>query len=133
MKSGSTSSAFIQPYASMSKTLRARRRSFAALRSESKLDDIVVRLVLAAYTECVGHVRTPAAGPPSGSLCVMADLDGWGPIAGFLSRLNDSDLTLAVVSGAGLIPSRSLTKEEAYSHKTRVRAILDLTAKSYAE
>ena len=63
----------------------------------------------------------------------MADLDAWGPIAGFLSRLNDSDLTLAVVSGAGLIPSRSLTKEEAYSHKTRVRAILDLTAKSYAE
>lgn len=63
----------------------------------------------------------------------MADLDAWGPIAGFLARLNDSDLTVAVVSGAGLIPSRSLTKEEAYSHKTRVRAILGLTAKSYAE
>lgn len=62
----------------------------------------------------------------------MADLDAWGPIAGLLSRLNDSDLTLAVVSTAGLLPSRALTKEEAYSHKTRVRAILDITAKSYA-
>jgi hypothetical protein len=63
----------------------------------------------------------------------MAELDAWGPLAGFLSRLNDSDLALAVVSSAGLTLSRALTKDEAYSHKTRVRAILDITAKSYAE
>jgi hypothetical protein len=63
----------------------------------------------------------------------MADLDAWGPLAGFLSQLNDPDLTLAVVSGAGLTPSRALTKDEAHSRKTRVRAILDLTAASYAE
>lgn len=60
----------------------------------------------------------------------MAELDPWGPIGSLLEQINDGDLATAVVSSAGL-PPRTLTKDEAYSNKTRVRAVLNITADAY--
>jgi hypothetical protein len=59
--------------------------------------------------------------------------DPWGPLQGLLIESNDSELARSVVSSAGLPPTRDLTAEENYSHKTRVHAIVAITSGSYSK
>lgn len=56
----------------------------------------------------------------------------WGPMIAILRDMNDADFLLTVSGAAGLI-APSLSGAEAYSHKTRVRALTDWLSGLYEQ
>ena len=59
-------------------------------------------------------------------------LEPWGPIASLLFELNSDDVQ-HIVELAGLAPDWSLTKEQAYSHRTRKRVYREQIGRLYSE
>ena len=60
----------------------------------------------------------------------MSNFDPWGPISSILFEL-DSDSVQSIIERAGIAPDWSLTKEQAYSHRTRNRAFRGKINKIY--
>lgn len=59
-------------------------------------------------------------------------LEPWGLITGLLFEL-DSDDVQHIVELAGLAPDWTLTKDQAYSHKTRKRVYRERIGKLYSK
>lgn len=57
--------------------------------------------------------------------------DPWGPLQALLEEVGEGDSVRAILAEAGLPPTRPLTANEAYSHRTRVRAYLEMATASY--
>jgi hypothetical protein len=60
-----------------------------------------------------------------------SDLDPFRVILGVIAQRQDSDLLLDVVSATGLCFDESLTQQDDYSHKTRVRALRPRIVSAY--
>ncbi|TAM01974.1 MAG: hypothetical protein EPN70_18115 [Paraburkholderia sp.] len=60
-----------------------------------------------------------------------SDLDPFRVILGVIAQRQDSDLLLDVVSATGLCFDESLSEQDGYSHKTRVRALRSRIVSAY--
>jgi len=59
-------------------------------------------------------------------------LEPWGPIASLLFELKSDDVQ-HIIERAGVAPDWSLTKDQAYSHKTRKRVYRERIGRLYSE
>lgn len=62
-----------------------------------------------------------------------SSLDPWGTIQSVLQHIGDSDFVRSAISAGGIPPSRQLTEQERYTHRTRIRAYLDIAACDYEQ
>lgn len=65
-------------------------------------------------------------------MTLSADFDPWGPISSLLFQLSSDDVQ-RIIERAGFTPDWTLTKAQAYSHKTRNRAFREKITKPYQD
>lgn len=65
---------------------------------------------------------------------ISAKFDPWGPISSVLCEINDSDFVQTVIANTGIeIDWTPFSKADAYSHGTRIRALLRDISSAYAQ
>jgi hypothetical protein len=67
-------------------------------------------------------------------MTALAKFDPWGPISTILYEIGDSDFVENTIGNTGIdVAWRTLTREESYSHSTRIRAMRRDISRAYAE
>jgi hypothetical protein len=67
------------------------------------------------------------------TMAVLDRFDPWGPISTIVYETNNSDFVQDAVGNTGIpVPWRPLTKEQSYSHSTRIRAYREAINTAYS-